>query len=136
MKKESKVTSMPVENGSFVSYNIIQAPKELNCMISKRGFVPDLMKFVDALMSYVDSTNLVTIVTPEYEFTNMKITKFNYTRSADNGVDVIYAELSCVEIREVTSKFTNVRVASKRSRGVQQAKETSALKGILSYFKG
>ena len=53
---------MPVENGSFVSYNLIQAPKELNCMISKRGFVPDLMKFVDALMSYVDSTNLVTIV--------------------------------------------------------------------------
>lgn len=137
VKKESRVTSMPVENGSFVSYNMVQAPKELNCMISKRGFVPDLMKFVDALMSYVDSTNLVTIVTPEYEFTNMKITKFNYTRSADNGVDVIYAELSCVEIREVTSKFTNVRVASKRSRGVQQPKkETSALKGILSYFKG
>ena len=136
VKKESKVTSMPVENGSFVSYNLIQAPKELNCMISKRGFVPDLMKFVDALMSYVDSTNLVTIVTPEYEFEKMKITKFNYTRSADNGIDVIYAELSCIEIREVTSKFTNVRVASKRSRGVQQAKETSALKGILSYFKG
>lgn len=137
VKKESRVTSMPVEGGSFVDYNMVQAPKELNCMISKRGFVPDLMKFVDALMSYVDSTNLVTIVTPEYEFEKMKITKFNYTRSADNGVDVIYAELSCVEIREVTSKFTNVRVASKRSRGVQQPKkETSALKGILSYFKG
>ena len=134
VKKESKVTSMPVENGSFTSYNMVQAPKELNCMISKRGFVPDLMAFVDALMSYVDSTNLVTVITPEHEFENMKITKFNYTRSADNGVDVIYAELSCIEIREVTSQFTNVRVGGKRSRGVQQGKEISGLKGLLSYF--
>ena len=92
------------------------------------------MAFVDALMSDVDSTNLVTIVTPEYVFEYMKITKFNYTRSADNGVDVIYAELSCIEIREVTSQFTNVRVGGKRSRGVQQGKEISGLKGLLSYF--
>ena len=111
---------------------MVQTPTELNCLISKHGFVPDLIAFVDALSNYVDSTNLVTVVTPEKEFENMKLTKFNYTRSAENGIDVIYAELSFTEVREVTSQFTNVRVGAKQSRGVQQGKEVSALAGIKS----
>ena len=129
-RNESKVIQTPVEGGSFSSYNMVQTPIELNCMISKHGFVPDLIAFVDALSAYVDSTNLVTVVTPEKEFENMKLTKFNYTRSAEAGTDVIYAELSFTEVREVVSQFTNVRVAGKQSRGVQQGKEVSALAGI------
>lgn len=134
-KNENKVTQNPVEGGSFVDYNLVETPKEITCVISKHGFAPDLNAFVDALNSYIKSTNLLTIETPEYEYTNMKLIKFSYNRSAENGTDVIYAECSFTEIREVTSQFTNVRVGGKKSRGLQQGKETSALSGIIGWFK-
>lgn len=136
VKQESKVTHSPVEGGSFATYNIVQTPTELSCMIAKHGFVPDLIRFVDALQTYLQSTDLLTVVTPEKEYENMKLTKFNFNRSADNGTDIIYAELSFIEVREVTSQFTNVRVAAKKQRGLQQGKETSAAQGIFNMITG
>lgn len=135
VKKESKVTYMPVEKGSFASYNLVQSPTEISCVISKHGFASDLKDFVDSLLKYVNSTDLLTLETPEQKYEKMKLTKFNFSRSADSGTDIIYAELAFIEVREVTSQYTNVRVARKRSRGVQQAKEASALSGITSRVK-
>lgn len=132
-KQENKVTQNPVEQGSFVDYNVVETPAEIACVISKHGFAPDLSAFVDALEQYVKSTDLLTVETPEKEYANMKMTKFSYNRSAENGTDVIYAECAFTEIREVTSQYTNVRLAGKKSRGLQQGKEVSALEGI---YKG
>ena len=74
-KSESKVTQMPVEQGSFVDYNIIKTPLELNCVLTKRGFPQDLQTYLDALLALVDSTDLVSIITPDREYFNMKLTK-------------------------------------------------------------
>jgi hypothetical protein len=135
LKTESKVIHAPVEQGSFVSYNVVTTPTELSCTLSKRGFQSDLMAFVDSLLSYVNSTDLVTVVTPEQEFQNMKLIKCNYNRSAENGTDIIFAELNLIEVREVKSQYTSVRVARRQQRGTQQGKETSALAGIKGWFK-
>ena len=107
---------MPVEGGSFVDYNIVETPREITCIISKHGFAPDLMAFVDALNLYVSNTDLLTVETPEQEYTNMKLTKFSYNRSAENGTDVIYAECAFQEIREVTSQFTNVQWGERKNQ--------------------
>ena len=68
----------------------------------------------------------------------MKIVKVNFDRSTDNGVNIILAECNFLEIRQVQSKYGNARLQGKTSRGLQQpkakAKETSGLKGILSYI--
>jgi len=135
LKTESKVIQAPVEQGSFVSYNVVTTPTELTCTLSKRGFQSDLMSFVDSLLSYVNSTDLVTVVTPEQEFQNMKLIKCNYNRSAENGTDIIFAELNLIEVREVKSQYTSVRIARKAQRGTQQGKETSALAGLKGLFK-
>lgn len=134
VKSESKVTTMPVEQGSFVAYNIVQSPMEINCVLSKRGFPQDLRVYTSALLALVDSTDLVSIITPEREYFNMKLTKLAFDRSVDNGIDIIYAECSFLEIRQVTSQYTNARIARKVSRGRQQPrKETSFLQGSAEY---
>ena len=136
VKSESKVTAMPVEQGSFVAYNIVQSPMEINCVLSKRGFPQDLRVYTYGLLALVDSTDLVSIITPEREYFNMKLTKLNFDRSAENGVDIIYGECSFTEIRQVTSQYTNARVARKVSRGRQQPKnETSLIAGGVGYGK-
>jgi hypothetical protein len=136
IKSESKVIQSPVEQGSFASYNLTVTPCELSCTLSKKGYQSDLMAFVDSLQNYIDSTDLLTVVTPEREYSNMKLIKFNFTRNAENGIDIIFAELGFIEVREVTSEYTSVRIARRAQRGVQQGKETSALAGMASGIKG
>ena len=135
VNSESKVTQMPVERGSFVDYNIVKTPLNMSVTLVKSGSSDELSEYVNTLLELVDSTKLVTVITPEKEYNNMKIVKVNFDRSTDNGVNIILAECNFLEIRQVQSKYGNARLQGKRSRGLQQpAKETSGLKGILGYI--
>ena len=136
VNSESKVTQMPVEKGSFVDYNIVKTPLNMSVTLVKSGSSDELSEYVNTLLELVDSTKLVTVITPEKEYNNMKIVKVNFDRSTDNGVNIILAECNFLEIRQVQSKYGNSRLQGKSSRGLQQpkAKETSGLKGILGYI--
>lgn len=136
IRSEVKVTQMPVENGSFVAFNMVGSPLEINCVLAKRGFPQDLRVYTEALFTLVDSTDLVSIITPEREYSHMKLTKVNFDRTSDTGTDIIYAECNFVEIRQVSSQYTNARVARKVSRGQQQGTDTSLIAGGLDYTKG
>lgn len=127
VKAESKVTSMPVEGGGFVSYNKTISPCTLNVTLSKRGTPEYLAAFVTALLNYANGTDLLSVVTPEQEYKSMNLTSVSFDRAAENGTDVIYAECAFTEVREVESEYTSVRIAKKVSRGRQQGKNQSML---------
>lgn len=136
IKSESKVAQAPVENGSFVAYNISKTPLEISCVLAKKGFPEELQPTVDALLEYVDNTALLSIITPEHEYENMKLTKISFDRSADSGVDLIVAECSFIEIKQVTTQYTSARLGKRVNRGRQQPQETSALAGGLAMLRG
>lgn len=136
VKSEVKVTQMPVENGSFVAYNMVGSPLEINCVLAKRGMPQDLRVYTEALLALVDSTELVSIITPEREYQSMKLTKISFDRSSDTGTDIIYAECNFIEIRQVSSQYTNARVARKVSRGHQQPQDVSLIAGGVDYANG
>ena len=125
-KGESKIVQSPVEEGSFASYNMTLTPQEVGCTLIKRGRSDDLSAFINALQAFVESTDLLTVVTPEREYTNMKLIKATFDRSIDNGTDCIVADLSFQEVREITSEYTTVEMQEKTQRGVQQSKKVTA----------
>ena len=125
-KGESKIVQSPVEEGSFASYNMTLTPQEVGCTLIKRGGSDDLSAFIDALQAFVESTDLLTVVTPEREYQNMKLTKATFDRSIDNGTDCIVADLSFQEVREITSEYTTVEMQEKTQRGIQQGKKVTA----------
>lgn len=131
LKSESKVIQAPVESGGFVMYNKTNTPLEIKCTLIKKGFPEDLQVYVDALLEYADNTNLLSIVTPDREYRNMNLTSVSFSRSAEGGVNLIMAECSFTEIRQVTPEYTSARVGKKVSRGRQQGKPRS----MLSYIK-
>lgn len=135
VKSESKVTSMPVEGGSFVTYNKVTSPTVLNVTLSKRGTPEYLATFVTALLNYSNSTDLLSVVTPEQEYSSMNLTMVSFDRAAENGTDIIYAECSFTEVREVQSEYTSVKIAKKVSRGRQQGKNQSMLTLIRDAMK-
>lgn len=125
-KGESKIVQSPVEEGSFASYNMTLTPQEVGCTLIKRGRSDDLSTFINALQAFVESTDLLTVVTPEREYQGMKLTKATFDRSIDNGTDCIVADLSFQEVREITSEYTTVEMQEKIQRGVQQSKKVTA----------
>lgn len=125
-KGESKIVQSPVEEGSFASYNMTLTPQEVGCTLIKRGRSDDLSAFINALQAFVESTDLLTVVTPEREYQNMKLTKATFDRSIDNGTDCIVADLSFQEVREITSEYTTVEMQEKTQRGIQQGKKVTA----------
>lgn len=135
LKSESKVIQAPVESGGFVMYNKTNTPLEVKCTLIKKGFPEDLQVYVDALLEYADNTNLLSIVTPDREYQNMNLTSVSFSRSAEGGVNLIMAECSFIEIRQVTPEYTSARVGKKVSRGRQQGKPRSMLSYIKEGFK-
>ena len=131
LKSESKVIQAPVEGGGFVMYNKTNTPLELQCTLIKKGFPTDLQTYVDALLAYADNTDLLSIVTPDREYMNMNLTKVSFERSAEGGVDLIAAECSFIEVRQVTAEYTSARVGKKVSRGRQQAQPTSIVQALF-----
>ena len=125
-KGESKIVQSPVEEGSFASYNMTLTPQEVGCTLIKRGRSDDLSTFINALQAFVESTDLLTVVTPEREYQNMKLIKATFDRSIDNGTDCIVADLSFQEVREITPEYTTVEMQEKTQRGVQQSKKVTA----------
>lgn len=124
-KGESKIVQSPVEEGSFASYNMTLTPQEVGCTLIKHGRSDDLSIFINALQAFVENTDLLTVVTPEREYQNMKLTKATFDRSVDNGTDCIVADLSFQEVREITSEYTTVEMQEKTQRGVQQGKSST-----------
>ena len=125
-KGESKIVQSPVEEGSFTSYNMTLTPQEVGCTLIKRGRNDDLSAFINALQAFEESTDQLTVVTPEREYQNMKLTKATFDRSIDNGTDCIVADLSFQEVREITSEYTTVEMQEKTQRGIQQGKKVTA----------
>lgn len=132
LKSESKIVQAPVEKGSFVMYNKLNTPLELKCVLIKQGLPEELQTYVDALLDYADSTNLLSIVTPDKEYPNMNLASVSFDRSAEGGINLIMADCAFTEVRQVTPEYTSARVAKKVNRGRQQGKPRS----MLSYIKG
>lgn len=136
LKTENKVIQAPTEEGSFVAYNKIQTPIEIGLQVAISGSVSDLESAVSDLLTMSSSTQLLSLITPEREYQSLNLTKLAWRRVAEDGTNVIYIDCGLSEVRQVTSEYTNAKVAKKRSRGRQQQKEISALAGGRDWIKG
>lgn len=126
----SKVSDFPVEQGSFSSYNKIKTPYKTKVRLSVGGDPTRIANFIAAMDRVVVDTNLYIVSTPEAVYINANITNIAYSRSHDKGANLIMADLSITEIRQVEPQYTRVSLppskvkkadsASKKDTGKKQ----------------
>lgn len=131
---EGKIIQSPTEEGSFVMYNKTSSPISIGLKVAIKGQPYELDPALEGLIEMADSTDLVNIITPEREYQNFNIYKFAFARKAEEGIDVIYCDLGLMEVRQVTSQYTNAKVAHCKKRGRQQAPNESFSHKIASLF--
>lgn len=117
---EKQVVEEAVEEGSFASYNKVDDPIEIKAILAKTGTTADLQDALDTIKSYADSTELVNLVTPTYEYESLNIERYNYELKQEIGRGVLYVEFYLLEIREVGSEYTNVKIPETQNRGSVQ----------------
>lgn len=104
--REMRVSNYPLEGGSFASYNKVQLPATITVTLILQGTVDDGTAFLQAIEAATLSTDLYSVVTPEYVYTNYTIEMNRIARRAQRGANMLIMELNLIEIREVSSTFT------------------------------
>lgn len=129
----NSIMQNPTEMGGFVMYNKAVGPTRVTVEAAVTGSPERRAQLTKILLDLSGSTDLLTLITPEYEFTNLNCESTKYSRTADDGANAIYFSLSLVEVRQVTAQYTNARVGRKKSKGKKNGNE-SALSGLFSRF--
>ena len=105
--KEEQISTFPVEQGGFQSYNKVETPYSVRLTLTKGGSKDDRTSFLDQCQTLLTSTDLYTVLTPETSYSDANITRVSLQRSADRGAQLLTVEMVIEEVRSsATSQFT------------------------------
>lgn len=142
MRAEGKVVSTPIEQGSFASYNKVESPVTITAQLAVEGEMGDLQSVVDTLFDLKKNTEKLSFVTPVREYDGFTLEKFSYEQATENGINLLYVDISLVEIKEVEPQYTDTQApapitakgaknpanASTQDKGKAQAQEPPSSK--------
>ena len=96
---ESKISTYPVEEGSFASYNKVRTPNRISMRLACTG--NGQMTRSDFLLAFdlmKDAIDLYTINTPDMAYQSMNLVHFDYSRQATNGAKLIVVDAHFEEV--------------------------------------
>lgn len=108
---ESKISTFPVENGGFSSYNKITSPFDIRMAMTCSGRGPMSREaFLAKLAELKDALTLLTVTTPDAVYKSLNLVAFDYRRTSRSGVSLLSVDAGFTEVRE-TGKVTYSQVA-------------------------
>jgi hypothetical protein len=97
----AKVSTFPVEQGSFASYNKTGTPYAPKIGIAVGGQLR-MQALMARLENELNSINLYNILTPERTYWNVTLEKYEYSRGAKAGKNLLHVTLTFMQVIEVT----------------------------------
>lgn len=109
-KNTSKVSTAPLEMGSFTNYNKVIEPYSVDVIMTKgSGGVVERSAFLGLLDTFANSTDLFMVITPEAIYPNCNITGYDYSREHNDGARLLKVNIHLQEIREVKAEYTETK---------------------------
>jgi hypothetical protein len=98
--RDYKISDAPQEQGAFMSYNKVQVP-----YTAKVSFLANQLRynFLAEVEPAVASLDFVSVVMPEFTYTNANLTHYGFRRTARAGKTLILFDVWAEEIRIVGS---------------------------------
>lgn len=121
----ASIANAPLEAGSFVSYNKVDTPDQIQLGLSFQGSVAAKAAQFAALEALKKGTDLVTVRMPETTRLNMNVTNISFQRDASSGADLLMPTVVLQEVRAFAATTYTVGKRGTTSvttnRGVVQA---------------
>ena len=105
------VVSVPVEEGSFFSYNKTIEPIKIGNTLAFQGTAQYLQSTLNLLKKYRESLDRFSIITPYAEYENMTLARFSYTRDITNGEGLLLVKAEFEETIEVQVAYSSTDVS-------------------------
>ena len=102
----SSISSLPVEGGSFASYNKVDNPAIATVQMTTTESVLKRGAFLTQLETLKRSTLSFYIISPEYVYQNYQIIGINYSREAGAGCTLITVNVELQEVREAKVEYS------------------------------
>lgn len=103
----STTSNVPIERGSFASYNKVANPAQAVVQLSKgTGGTLGRGAFLATLEALEGGTVKFMVVSPEFVHRNMTLNGISWARSASEGLQLIVATLQLEEVREVGVQYS------------------------------
>jgi len=112
VKKETKISDFPIEEGGFASYNKVQMPNSPVITLIFSGSEAERMSFINDIDYACKSTELFSIITPEATYINHSIESFNYSKSNSGGGGWLQVEIFLKEIRQVAVAYSSANIVN------------------------
>lgn len=128
-KSENKITQNPTEKGAFADYNKTSSPISLGVILAQTGSSEALAQTLDRLDALVESTELLSLVTPEKTFLEYSLTSYDYDRKTENGVDRLLVSLVLEEIRQVEPEYSNEQIKRPKQAGDSSTRKAGKQSG-------
>jgi hypothetical protein len=99
-RQEWSVADYPVERGGFESYDKVNTPFRIRIQFASGGSVANRESLLDSIAAIGDPLTLYDVVTPEAVYTSVNVERYDYRRSATNGLGLMIVNVDVLEIRE------------------------------------
>jgi hypothetical protein len=111
-KQDWSISTYPVEQGGFQSYNKVDTPFNARVRFASGGSQANRQDLLDSITGIAGTLTLYDVVTPEAVYQSVNIQAFSYNRSAQN-VGLIQVDVTLLEVRVTASaQFTNTKASS------------------------
>jgi hypothetical protein len=122
-----KISTYPVEQGSFQTYNKVQMPSEIRCRFSAGASAINRQAMLQSIDQVMNTIDLYDVVTPEVVYLQYNFGHREYDRDAAN-VGLVSIDIFLTEVLETaTAQFQNTQsptVAGQYGSGVVSAPVT------------
>lgn len=117
-KQDWAISTYPVEEGAFQSYNKVDTPYTARVRFATGGSQSDRQNLLDSIAAIAGTLDLYDVVTPEQIYTNANVVAYSYTRTSSNGVGLIQVDVQLVEVRVSATAdfFANTKSASAKGQ--------------------
>jgi len=96
--------------GGFESYNKVQTPYDVVLRFATGDTVAARQELLESAAAACASLDLMDAVTPEQVYESVNPIRFDYRRTASNGVALIVVDMFCEQVRTTaSSSFTNAQ---------------------------
>jgi hypothetical protein len=107
---EFRLSTFPIEQGSFGTYNKVASPFEGRFIFNKGGPLSARTTFMETLEKVLGDTNLYVLATPELSYPNVNMERYRLRRRSDQGFQLISVEVSVAEVRVAAAPaFSNTQ---------------------------
>ena len=99
----SRISSFPVEQGTFSSFNKVDTPYDAALRFAHSGDMDSRAALLDKLKALKSSVALFSVVTPEKSYPSANVVAYAYERSSRTGPSQLIVELYVEEVRQTAA---------------------------------